>query len=180
MSRPAPAAPAVPEGAKADADGFITLPATRRPDGTWRKERRVRAGYVPPDEQPVFESRGKVWREAQSDLPPGYVPDEKPKPKPKAEKKEKGKEEKSPASGSAPSGAKSSAPPASSKPQAPATEESEQDPNKKAKNLQKKLRQIEELETKDPSTLNDDQRDKIKQKRSIEEEIKLLLEKLSV
>lgn len=31
---------------------------TRRPDGTVRKEIRVRAGYVPLDEQAVYLSRG--------------------------------------------------------------------------------------------------------------------------
>jgi Mago binding len=33
--------------------------STRRADGSYRKERRVRAGYVPPDEQVAYVSRGK-------------------------------------------------------------------------------------------------------------------------
>jgi partner of Y14 and mago len=34
------------------------LLGTRRPDGTYRKERRIRAGYTPQDEQPVYQSAG--------------------------------------------------------------------------------------------------------------------------
>ena len=46
-------------------EGERVIAASRRPDGTVRKERRVRAGYVPQDEQPVYQSRGtQVGREA--------------------------------------------------------------------------------------------------------------------
>ena len=38
--------------------GERVIAASKRPDGTLRKERRVRAGYTPQDEQPVYVSRG--------------------------------------------------------------------------------------------------------------------------
>lgn len=50
-------------------EGYVTtdsgekvLPGSRRPDGTVRKERKIRAGYVPQDEQPVYQSGGVMVR----------------------------------------------------------------------------------------------------------------------
>ncbi|KAF5831493.1 hypothetical protein DUNSADRAFT_13051 [Dunaliella salina] len=48
---------------------------SRRPDGTYRKERRVREGYVPQEEQPVYMSKGAL---AKQNVPicPGFEPEE--------------------------------------------------------------------------------------------------------
>lgn len=55
-------------------DGYEVIPASRRPDGTWRKEIKIKSGYVPPDEIAKYESKGKRFLNEQPTLPPGYTP----------------------------------------------------------------------------------------------------------
>lgn len=52
--------------ASSAADGDRVIGASRRPDGTLRKERRVRAGYTPQDEVQVYVSRGSQVRAHRS------------------------------------------------------------------------------------------------------------------
>ncbi len=85
-------------------EGHKVIPGSRRPDGTFRKEVKVRAGYVPQDEVARYESKGKKYmREVAAIGVVGDVASEEDKtksvPSKSAKKNAKRKEKKKEATG---------------------------------------------------------------------------------
>ena len=170
----------------ADKQSDVTIiPASRRPDGTWRKEIKVKAGYVPPDEVERYQSRGREAAANRSSLPPGISIESADSKKSKNQKKNERKKQKKQQE------IDTKAASEVNKTQQLATavkkldikeDISDELPKlskdaitKKLKSLKKKLRQIEDLEKKvangEIKELEKEQNDKVARKKEVLDEI---------
>ncbi|KAK0057328.1 partner of Y14 and mago [Biomphalaria pfeifferi] len=177
--------------------GELILPATQRPDGTWRKPRRVKDGYIPQEEVPVYETKGTQWAKGKPDYPIGLNPNDIEKlriaknkdtgkvpenvlskaAKKNAKRKEKRKQTQNISSTSSIENSKQrDAPIRTENLEAPSSDVITKDViSKKIKSLKKKLRQIEDLEEKIKSGIlknpEKEQLEKLERKKEILDEI---------
>lgn len=154
------------------------IPGSRRPDGTLRKERKVRPGFTPAEDV-VRYSNSRMEASKPSLYPPGYTPKAKTdsgtgKNQKKADRKTDSVA--SDAHDSKPVPVPAAAATTTASTSGTATAGAATETEKKIKGLEKKLRQINDLKAKQRSgePLNSDQLDKISKAKSLEDQLSQL------
>jgi len=154
-----------------DDSNSVALPGSRRPDGSVRKEVRVKKDYVPPEEQATYDRFKDTTHKGVLGAETGDEATKKPRNKSK-KKKEGGGDDGPPAPQLVDEAPQHVAPTAIFEAEAPAAAPGSE-VEKKLKNLRKRLRAIEELEAKqaEGNSLNPDQLSKIAAKGEVLAEI---------
>lgn len=159
-------------------DDGSTMRWTRRPDGTWRKPERVKAGFIGELEQKKYTLPGAEKKQVPGGGPyiPGLAPGAAPlasDPKPKAAAKNEKKKEKRQEQALQKEEVRLAGHVEQTTLQGAQGLSKEEDPVKARKALEKKIRQIAELEERQAQgqELNDDQLAKLASKLSLSEEL---------
>lgn len=152
-------------------NGQWVIPATRRPDGTWRKEKLLKEGFVPQEEIRAFETRAtKQANKGIPGLPPSV---DKSKPK-HVDLKEKVRSKPVVVKSIESDMSVANESLAQLKISAVSTQKEEvadKDPTKRLKALKKKLRDIVQLSIMNFDDLSLEQKEKLSKKEMIEQEI---------
>lgn len=146
---------------------------SQRPDGTLRKEVKVRPGYTAPDEASKYTVERAARFKAPSGIPGMAVRLDAPTAETKSKNQKRNEKKKIPKEAEAAGAITGSK---SGEPCSPETVK--QDNAKIIKGIQKKLRQIQELADKQATgiTLDGDQLLKMSQKSSLEHDLSMLLQ----